>query len=80
METKNPTESALDKFEQLGYEFYYVVPPTRHKKAGGLAIFWKQEIKLEILEANANLFDTVIDFEGKHFFASFEYGDTNKDN
>ena len=77
METKNPNAFVLDKLKHLGYEYYDLVPPTGHG-AGGLALFWKQEIKLEVLEANANLIDTEIEVEGNKFFASFVYGDTDK--
>ncbi|KAF8049190.1 hypothetical protein N665_2278s0003 [Sinapis alba] len=77
MESKNPNEVVLKKFEALGYDFYDLVPPTGHG-AGGLALFWKAEINLEVLDANANMFDTCIEFEGKHFFASFVHGDCDK--
>lgn len=43
--------------------------------AGGLALFWKQKINLEVLDATPNLMDTCIDLEGKRFYASFVYGD-----
>ena len=76
METKNPNTFVLDKLKHLGYEYYDLVPPTGHG-AGGLALYWKQEIKLEVIEANANLIDTEIEVEGKRFFASFIYGDTD---
>ena len=60
METKNPNTFVLDKLKHLGYEYYDLVPPTGHG-AGGLALYWKQEIKLEVIEANANLIDTEIE-------------------
>lgn len=77
METKNPNAFVLDKLKHLGYEYYDLVPPVGHG-AGGLALFWKQEIKLEVIEANANLIDTQVEVEGKRFFASFIYGDTDQ--
>ena len=67
----------MEKFEHLGYEYHDLVPPTGHR-AGGLALFWKQEINLEVLDATPNLFDTYIVYEGKPFFASFVYGDNDK--
>lgn len=66
METKNPNAFVLDKLKHLGYEYYDLVPPVGHG-AGGLALFWKQEIKLEVIEANANLIDTQVEVEGKRF-------------
>ena len=76
METNNPNSFVLKKFEQLGYEYHDLVPPSGHG-AGGLALFWKQEVNLEVLDANPNLFDTCIELEGKTFFASFVYGDND---
>ena len=68
METKNPDTVVLQNLEVMGYEYYYLVPPTGHG-AGGLALFWKKEINLDVFYANANLLDTCIGFEGKTFFA-----------
>lgn len=77
METKNPDSFVLKKTEQLTYEHRVLVPPVGHG-AGGLALLWKQEVNLQVLSANANHIDTYIEFEGKKFFASFIYGDTDK--
>lgn len=44
---------------------------------GGLALFWKQEINLKVLEACANNVDTFMEYEGKKFHATFIYGDTD---
>ncbi|XP_013616941.1 PREDICTED: uncharacterized protein LOC106323347 [Brassica oleracea var. oleracea] len=77
METKNPDSFVLKKMKQLQYENSHLISPTGHG-AGGLALFWKQEIKLQILNSSANCIDVCIEFEGKSFFASFVYGDTDK--
>ena len=77
MEKKKPNSFVLEKFEQLGYEFHDLVPPSGHG-AGGLALFWKQEVNLEVLDATPNLFDICIELEGKPFFASFVYGDNDR--
>ncbi|XP_048613305.1 uncharacterized protein LOC125587171 [Brassica napus] len=45
--------------------------------AGGLALLWKERVKVEVIEANANLIDTVVEYEGKSFFSSFVYADTD---
>ena len=68
METKKPDTVVLQNLEVMGYEYYYLVPPTGHG-AGGLALFWKKKINLDVFYANANLLDTCIGFEGKTFFA-----------
>lgn len=75
-ETKNPDPFVLKKTQQLGFENHHLVPPKGHG-AGGLAIFWKKEIKLHILSANANFIDTCIEYEGKSFFGAFIYADTD---
>ncbi|KAF2530497.1 hypothetical protein F2Q70_00032964 [Brassica cretica] len=46
MEMKNLNEFVLEKFEQLGYEYHDLVPPSGHG-AGGTVLFRKQEINLE---------------------------------
>lgn len=72
MEMKNLNEFVLEKFEQLGYEYHDLVPPSGHG-AGGTVLFRKQE-----MDANPNFFDTYIEYEGKPFFASFVYGDNDR--
>ncbi|KAH0879170.1 hypothetical protein HID58_066564, partial [Brassica napus] len=37
--------------------------------AVGLALLWKERVKVEVIEANANLIDTVVEYEGKSFFS-----------
>lgn len=77
METKNPDAFVLSKTESLQYENSHLVAPVGHG-AGGLALLWKQEVNLQVLSSNANCIDTRIIFEGKTFYASFIYGDTDK--
>ena len=77
METKNPDELVLKKVEQLRYDCHHLVPPTGHG-AGGLGLFWKQGLDLQIVEANANVIDTFIQFQGKKFYSSFVHGSTDR--
>ena len=70
METKNSSEMILQRLEQLNYDHHYLVPPTGHG-AGGLALFWKQNVVLDIISADANCIETSIRFEGRKFFSSF---------
>lgn len=41
-------------------------------------MFWKQEIKLEILSPCLNNIDSYIEYEEKKFYATFIYGDTDR--
>ena len=77
METKNPNDFVLKKLDHLHYECNHLVPPTGHG-AGGLALLWKHELKLQILDSNPNVIDTVIEYEGKKFYSSFVYGNNDK--
>ena len=77
METKNPDNFVIEKTKQLKYDNIHLIPPTGHG-AGGLALLWKQEIKLTVISACTNLIDTSIEYEGKLFYASFIYRDTDK--
>lgn len=77
METKNPDAFVSSKTEALRYENSHLVAPMGHG-AGGLALLWKQEVNLEVLNSNANCIDTRIVFEGKVFYSSFVYGDTDR--
>ena len=76
-ETKNPHEVVLQKCEQLSYEDHHLVTPTCHK-AGGLALFWNQSLKLSVLSSNADVIDTMIEHEENFFYASFVYASTDR--
>ena len=77
LETKNPNDVVLKKLDHLRYDCNLLVPPTGHG-AGGLALFWKQELNLQVLNSSPNVIDTVIEFEGNRFYASFIYGNTDR--
>ncbi|CAN6864935.1 unnamed protein product, partial [Brassica oleracea] len=50
-----------------------LIPPRPN--SGGLALFWKQDIDLQILSSSKNVIDTIINYKGSSFFATFVYGD-----
>ena len=77
METKNPNEFVMKKLEHLRYDCSHLVPPTGHG-AGGLGLFWNQDLNLQILESSPNVIDTLIEFEGKQFYSSFVYGNPDR--
>lgn len=76
LETKNPNEFVRKKLEQLSFDYFEIVSPVGHA-ARGLALLWKERVKVEIIDANANLIDKVMEYEGKSFFFSFVYADTD---
>lgn len=77
METKNPNDFVLKKLKQLEYDHHHLISPGGHG-AGGLALFWKSHIKIDVIYSNVNLIDTIIEYEGKSFFGSFIYGDCDR--
>lgn len=65
------------KTESLGFSNFKTIKP--HGTAGGgLAILWKNWIQLEIISSCKNYFDTKLCYEGNVSFATFVYGDTEK--
>lgn len=77
MESKNSDEVVLKKLEHLRYDFHHLVSPTGHG-AGGLGLFWKQGLNLQVIDSNAHVIDTLIEFEGKWFYSSFVHGSTDR--
>ena len=77
MESKNPDEVVLKKLQHLRYDCHHLVSPTGHR-AGGLGLFWKQELNLQILDSSAHVIDTLIEFEGKKFYSSFVHASTDR--
>lgn len=61
----------------LGYASNYLVSP--HGCGGrGLALYWKQGIKLEILKESNNFIDTKLKHEGRDMFITFVYGEPDQ--
>lgn len=76
METKNVDDFVLKELDFLGPNQYHnlLIPPER-PASGGLAVFWKQDIQLQLLSSNKNIIDTEIKHKGVNVFASFVYGE-----
>lgn len=68
METKNPESVVLKATQDLSYVQSAFVPPHGHG-GGGLALFWKQEMDVEIISACDNYFDTKVTTQWVWFFA-----------
>lgn len=77
METKNPEAFVLNVFNWLGYNYHAIVPP-HGQGGGGLALFWKQEIDMQVISANDSFIDTIIKQKGDSFHATFLYGEPDK--
>lgn len=72
-ETKNQSEMVLKEFEPLMLNSHFLVPPSS-PGAGGLALFWKEDVDVQILSSNQNFIDTLISFKGVSFYSTFVYG------
>ncbi|KAL1208842.1 hypothetical protein V5N11_010520 [Cardamine amara subsp. amara] len=77
METKNPDDFVLSTFSWMGYASQHLVSPIS-PGAGGLALFWKQELEVEVLLSCPNFIDTRIKAEGRSFYATFLYGEPDR--
>lgn len=73
-ETKNANKFVLQKCNSLKFLNSYLIPPESHG-SGGLALFWKQGIHLNVISSCKNLINAEINYEKKPFLTSFVYGD-----
>ena len=63
----------LQELDFLASDYKHLVPPER-LNSGALALFWKQDVNLQILSSSKNVIDTIISFKWSTFFATFVYG------
>lgn len=77
METKNPDDYVLSSLNWMNYPSHLLIPP-HSPGGGGLALLWKQELTVTILETCQNYIDTQIKAAGKSFYATFLYGEPDR--
>lgn len=79
METKNANAFVEKELDFLNQYNHFLVPPER-PSSGGLALYWKNDLRLNVRSSNKNIIDTEISHKGVSFFGSFVYGepDTSK--
>lgn len=78
METKNQDDFVLNVFNWMGYAHHFTIPPNW--MSGGLALFWKEEVQVDILESSANHIDTNVTFKSSSSYVTFIYGAPQQEN
>ncbi|XP_057418021.1 uncharacterized protein LOC130712200 [Lotus japonicus] len=58
METRSRRDFLEDLRRRLGFEFLFTVDPRG--LSGGLALFWKKEVHIQVLQSNPNFIHTAI--------------------
>lgn len=77
METKNCRDVLVDLQQWFGYDRVFTVDPRG--LSGGLAVFWKTDIKLDIKYADKNLIDMQVQYREVSFFLSCIYGEPSSE-
>ncbi|CAL9242513.1 unnamed protein product [Arabidopsis halleri] len=62
----------------LVFVSYCIVPPVG--LSGGLALFWKEDVVVEVLSSSQNFMDTKIKFQNISSYITFVYGAPNVEN
>lgn len=66
LETKNSSSHVLGVKDWMGYDHAHLVDPI--SLSGGLALFWKDAYKVEVLSADKRIIDTKIEWGSMRFY------------
>lgn len=72
-ETKNGRDYLENLCSNMRYFNLWTVDPVGI--GGGLALLWKEEVKVFVLSSNSRMIDTQITWKGKSLFLTGVYGD-----
>lgn len=78
METKSSRNSLVDLQVWLGYYTLLTVAPVG--LSGGLALLWKNSVKIDVKFIDKNLIDFGVQFGSSNYFVSCIYGEPIRKN
>lgn len=61
-ETKNSDEVVIKQLEALNLDSHFLVSPLS-PASGGLALYWKSDVQVQVLSANPHFIDTLITYK-----------------
>lgn len=60
LETKNSSTHVLGVKDWMGYDHAHIVDPIG--RSGGLALFWKEAYKIQVLSSDKRIIDTRVEW------------------
>lgn len=74
---KNSDDVVIKAFHALQFSYSFFVHPHGHG-GGGLALFWSQDVSIDVISVCNNFMATKVTVHGNVFLATFVYGEPER--